>query len=69
MTNDDEQLDACTWMGIPTYWLIERGGDDVPVVHEHQLVGGTYVLLKSHVGRLTTEVPFPIDIPLVHPTV
>jgi hypothetical protein len=27
-----------------------------------------YKPIKTHVGRLTTEVPFPIDIPLVDPT-
>lgn len=55
-------------MGIPTFWLVERGEDDVPIVHEHYLYAGVYKLMKTHVGRLTTEVPFPIDIPLVDPT-
>ena len=56
-------------MGVPTFWLIERGEDFAPIVHEHYLCAGVYKLMKTHVGRLTTEVPFPIDIPLVDPTV
>ncbi|HET9016402.1 MAG TPA: Uma2 family endonuclease, partial [Thermomicrobiaceae bacterium] len=55
-------------MGIPTFWLIERGADDTPVVHEHYLYAGVYKPMRTHVGRLTTEVPFPIDIPLTVPT-
>jgi Uma2 family endonuclease len=54
--------------GIPTYWLIERGDDNAPVVHEHYLYAGVYRPMKTHTGRLKTEVPFPIDIPLVVPT-
>jgi Uma2 family endonuclease len=55
-------------MGIPTYWLVERGKDNAPIVHEHYLYAGVYKRMKTHTGRLTTEVPFPIDIPLVAPT-
>ena len=55
-------------MGIPTYWLIEIGKDFAPIVHEHQLIDGNYRLTKTHTGRLTTDIPFPIDIPLVDPT-
>ena len=55
-------------MAIPTFWLIERAGNDVPMVHEHRLIGGGYRLLRTHVDRLTTEVPFPIDVPLSAPT-
>jgi Uma2 family endonuclease len=51
-------------MGIPSYWLIERGPDDAPIVNEHQLYGGAYRLMHTHIGRLKTEIPFPIDIPL-----
>ena len=54
-------------MGIATYWLIERGERGVPTVHEHRLIGGTYRLVKTHIDRLVTEVPFPIDIPLANP--
>jgi Uma2 family endonuclease len=55
-------------MGIPTYWLIERGKDNAPIVHEHYLYAGVYKPMKTHAGRLKTEVPFPIDIPLAAPT-
>lgn len=55
-------------MGIPTYWLIEIAEDFTPVVHEHYLYAGVYKHMKTHTGRLTTTVPFPIDIPLVDPT-
>ena len=55
-------------MGIPTFWLIERGEDNAPVVHEHYLYAGVYKLMKTHVGRLTTSVPFPIDIALTTPS-
>lgn len=55
-------------MGIPTFWLVERGKDDAPMVHEHRLIGGGYRLLRTHIDRLTTEVPFPIDVPLTVPT-
>jgi hypothetical protein len=37
------------------------------MVHEHRLIGGGYRLLRTHIGRLETEVPFPIDIPLAVP--
>jgi hypothetical protein len=55
-------------MGIPTFWLIERGKDDAPIVHEHLLVGGAYRLVRTHVGRLLTQVPFVMDFPLEVPT-
>jgi Uma2 family endonuclease len=55
-------------MGIPTFWLIERGKDNAPMVHEHRLIDGGYRLMKTHIGRLTTDIPFPIDIPLFDPT-
>ena len=54
-------------MGIPTFWLIERGPDNAPIVHEHHRYGGVYQLRHTHIGRLKTEVPFPIDIPLEVP--
>lgn len=54
-------------MGIPAFWLIERGGDNAPIVHEHYLYAGVYKPMTTHVGRLTTNVPFPIDIPLTVP--
>lgn len=55
-------------MGIPTFWLVERGRDKVPIVHEHHLYGGSYRLMRSHIDRLVTDRPFDIDIPLVDPT-
>jgi Uma2 family endonuclease len=55
-------------MGIPTFWLIERGKNDAPIVHEHQLIGGGYRLMRTHIDRLTTRVPYAMDFPLVVPT-
>jgi Uma2 family endonuclease len=54
-------------MGIPTFWLVERGPDLAPIVHEHQLYGGAYRLMHTHIGHLKTEIPYPIDIPLEAP--
>jgi Uma2 family endonuclease len=54
-------------MGIPAYWLVERGKDDVPIVHEYHFVGGEYRLVRTHIDRLTTDTPFPIDIILKSP--
>lgn len=54
-------------MGIPTFWLIERGPDNAPIVHEHHQYGGVYQLKHTHIGRLKTEIPFPIDIPIEVP--
>ena len=54
-------------MGIPMFWLVERGDGRVPIVHEHQLSEDEYRLINTHAGRLTTDIPFPIDIPLTAP--
>lgn len=54
-------------MGIPTFWLIERGQDDAPIVHEHHLRDGAYHLEKTHAGHLAADTPFPINIPLADP--
>jgi Uma2 family endonuclease len=51
-------------MGIPSFWLVEQGADDVPIVHEHQLYAGAYQLKRTHIGHLRTEIPFPIDLRL-----
>jgi Uma2 family endonuclease len=51
-------------MGIPSFWLIERGPDLAPIVHEHHLYGGAYRLMQTHIGRVTTEMPFPLDVRL-----
>lgn len=65
----DSQLKPLIYaeMGIPSYWLIERGEGDVPIVQEYRLVAGTYLPIKRHTGRLVTDIPFPIDIPLTVP--
>jgi Uma2 family endonuclease len=55
-------------MGIAAFWLIERGKDDAPMVHEHRLIGGGYRLMRTHIGRLATAIPFPVDVPLSVPT-
>ena len=55
-------------MGISTFWLIECSGDYAPIVHEHHLINGAYRLMATHINRLVTGVPFPIDIPLTVPT-
>ncbi len=51
------------------HWRVERGEDDVPVVHEfwrhHE--AGVYAPSPeqpTHTGKLTTDVPFPVDIDL-----
>lgn len=54
-------------MGIPTFWLIERGPDLAPIVHEHQLDGGAYRLMRTHIGNLKTEIPFPMEVRLNAP--
>lgn len=55
--------------GIDYYWRVERGEDSVPVVHEfwrhHE--AGVYAPSPeqpTHTGKLTTDVPFPVDIDL-----
>ena len=73
MTPDSEERDRevkpllYAAMGIPAFWLIESGPDFAPIVHEHQLHGGAYRLMHTHIGHLKTDIPFPIDIPLEVP--
>ena len=55
-------------MGIPVFWLVEPSEDGGPIVHEHLLAEGMYRLIRTHIGRLRTGIPFPIDIPLVATT-
>ena len=55
-------------MGISTFWLIERSEDYAPIVHEHHLINGAYRLMGTHIHRLVTDIPFPIDIPLTVPS-
>ncbi|MCX4666343.1 Uma2 family endonuclease [Streptomyces sp. NBC_01381] len=55
--------------GIAYYWRVERGEDDIPVVHEFWRHHESGVFVPSpdspvHTGKLTTEVPFPVDIDL-----
>ncbi|MBS2961808.1 Uma2 family endonuclease [Actinocrinis puniceicyclus] len=54
-------------MGIPTFWLVERGADLAPIVHEHQLYGGAYRLMRTHIGHLQTEIPFSMEVRLEAP--
>ena len=54
-------------MGIPTFWLVERGPDLAPIVHEHQLYGGAYRLMRTHIGHMKTEIPFPMEVRLNAP--
>lgn len=54
-------------MGIATFWLIERGPGLAPIVHEHQLYGGAYRLMRTHIGQMKTEIPFPIQLRLDAP--
>ncbi|MFE1318928.1 Uma2 family endonuclease [Kitasatospora phosalacinea] len=52
--------------GVPSYWRVERGDDDVPVVHEFRLdrEQGVYLPVAVHEGLLRTELPFPVEIDL-----
>ncbi|MFD7662836.1 Uma2 family endonuclease [Streptomyces sp. NPDC059788] len=55
--------------GIDYYWRVERDEDDLPVVHEFWLhhEAGRYVPSPeqpTHTGKMTTNVPFPVDIDL-----
>ncbi|WP_282202365.1 Uma2 family endonuclease [Kitasatospora fiedleri] len=52
--------------GVPSYWRVERGEDDVPVVHEFRLdrEQGVYLPVAVHEGSLRTELPFPVEIDL-----
>lgn len=55
--------------GIDHYWRIERDDNDLPVVHEfwrHREVDW-YIPspdCPTHIGKLKTDVPFPIEIDL-----
>ncbi|MGW4803461.1 Uma2 family endonuclease [Kitasatospora sp. NPDC004272] len=52
--------------GVQSYWRVERGEDDVPVVHEFRLdpEQGVYFPVAVHEGSLRTELPFPVEIDL-----
>jgi Uma2 family endonuclease len=52
--------------GIRHYWIVERDGD-APVACTYELdtstLGG-YIPTGLHRGRLSTDIGFPVDIPL-----
>lgn len=55
--------------GIAYYWRVERGENDIPVVHEFWLhpEAGTYAPSPdrpTHTTTLKTDVPFPVEIDL-----
>ncbi|MFI9239327.1 Uma2 family endonuclease [Streptomyces sp. NPDC053079] len=55
--------------GIRYFWRVERGEEDVPVVHEFWLHPEAGVYAPSpdrptHIGTLKTDVPFPVEIDL-----
>ncbi|MEX2982941.1 Uma2 family endonuclease [Streptomyces sp. C36] len=56
--------------GTGSYWRVERGDGDVPVVHELSLHaetarnGAPTRERAAHVGTLKTDVPFPVEIDL-----
>ncbi|MEU9288826.1 Uma2 family endonuclease [Streptomyces sp. NPDC048275] len=55
--------------GIAHYWRVERGENDIPVVHQLWIETDSGVMVPRpdrpiHTGKLTTVVPFPVDIDL-----
>ncbi|MFJ5923079.1 Uma2 family endonuclease [Kitasatospora sp. NPDC092948] len=52
--------------GVPSYWRVERGDDDLPVVHEFRRddVQGIYLPVAVHEGLLRSDLPFPVEIDL-----
>ncbi|GJF28328.1 hypothetical protein KNE206_10280 [Kitasatospora sp. NE20-6] len=55
--------------GVPFFWRVERGEDDLPAVHEFHLDEETGVYAPApgtavHTGRLSTAHPFPVEIDL-----
>ncbi|MCC3772767.1 Uma2 family endonuclease [Streptomyces sp. UNOC14_S4] len=55
--------------GVPYYWRVERGEDNLPEVHEYWLhrERGEYIPCPErpcHVGKLETDRPFPVAIDL-----
>lgn len=52
--------------GIPHYWRVERGDDDLPVVHEFHRdeAQGVYLPVAVHEGLLRVELPFPVEVDL-----
>ncbi|MFF2040004.1 Uma2 family endonuclease [Kitasatospora sp. NPDC058170] len=52
--------------GIPYYWRVERGLDNLPIVHEFHRdeEKGVYLPVAQHEGVLRTSVPYPVEIDL-----
>ncbi|MFJ9949278.1 Uma2 family endonuclease [Kitasatospora sp. NPDC091207] len=52
--------------GIPHFWRVERGVDDLPIVHEFHRdeEKGVYLPVAQHEGVLRTSVPYPVEIDL-----
>ncbi|MFF8769519.1 hypothetical protein [Kitasatospora sp. NPDC015120] len=52
--------------GIPYYWRVERGIDDLPIVHEFHRdeEKNVYLPVAQHEGVLRTAVPYPVEIDL-----
>lgn len=55
--------------GVPSFWRVERGEDDCPVVHEFRLDPDTGVYAPApggaaHTGVLRTDEPFPVELDL-----
>ncbi|GAA1415274.1 Uma2 family endonuclease [Kitasatospora putterlickiae] len=52
--------------GIPHYWRVERGIDNLPIVHEFHRdeEKGVYLPVAQHEGVLRTAVPYPVEIDL-----
>ncbi|MFJ4191256.1 Uma2 family endonuclease [Kitasatospora sp. NPDC089509] len=51
---------------IPYYWRVERGIDNLPIVHEFHRdeEKGVYLPVEQHEGVLRTSVPYPVEIDL-----
>lgn len=52
--------------GIPYYWRVERGLDNLPIVHEFHRdeEKGVYLPVAQHEGVLRTTAPYPVEIDL-----
>lgn len=51
---------------IPYYWRVERGLDNLPIVHEFHRdeEKGVYLPVAQHEGVLRTSLPYPVEIDL-----
>ena len=54
--------------GVDAYWRVERGTDDIPVVHEFRLDATTKAYVPApvaeHSGILRTDFPYSVEIDL-----